>query len=486
MPEHCRINKMNSSGNDKVKLKMPADGSMSVHPVKKRIAAFLGLISICLMLTGCGFGFVEGVSGIPIIGSPLASMMVNVATMPADPTHSLLDVVMDSSYIDNGISKSLLLGNGATLADTEDTNVIQNLWKYVQAVYDKLSGVGIALCTTFFVISIIGMASKENTTLEHYIKELVKLMIAIAILSNLILIINSLMAIGDTALMTVRDEKYDSKVPYSASNDHRWELLMGNQDVWSGISFGGDNDDTMYINGSPAGEVNDTIQSFLDYSLNSSVVTLSNALRSSGRLKGSSLDTLTSNPFAPGGGFADSAGSGFLNESWNSPGSSEWPAVYKKLCTIAICMKASQKAEDSISGYGMLGAMGNWYSCFAFVLILAFASLVAKIAAYFAAYQRLLEIAWRVIFAPIGCSNMFDGAGANTPGVRYLKALFGVCLSGVLLIVILKLGTGLANDILIECCSSYNGSLLIAAIAVKLATIGAAMGVSGKVKEVMS
>ena len=112
--------------------------------------------------------------------------------------------------------------------------------------------------------------------------------------------------------------------------------------------------------------------------------------------------------------------------------------------------------------------------------------------AYFVVAQRLLEIAWRTVMAPVSFANVYDGAGGTTPGVRSLKVYFSLCMSAVLLIVILYIGNRFGNDILKTMISApashaeFTPAKLILAITVRLATLGAAIGVSNLAKEAIA
>ena len=145
------------------------------------------------------------------------------------------------------------------------------------------------------------------------------------------------------------------------------------------------------------------------------------------------------------------------------------------------------------------------------------AGLIAKVALYFAAISRLLDIGWRIVLAPVGCSNMFDG-GMNSPGVRYLKGIFAAIISAVVLYVICLIGSSISASFIAEGVQyvehaiigtsgtwqpgmggeAYTGTeiqiiavekmenSLLLSVAAMLATAGAAIGVSNKIKEVIS
>lgn len=107
---------------------------------------------------------------------------------------------------------------------------------------------------------------------------------------------------------------------------------------------------------------------------------------------------------------------------------------------------------------------------------------IAVAACEFAAITRAIEIGWKVVLAPIGVANCFEG-GASSPGIRYLKGLFATILSGVALYVVLAIGFSLVTGFISGGDKDYN-SFVLGAVAM-LSTAGAAIGVSGKVKEVV-
>ncbi len=105
---------------------------------------------------------------------------------------------------------------------------------------------------------------------------------------------------------------------------------------------------------------------------------------------------------------------------------------------------------------------------------------IAIIAIDFAGIARLLEVGWRIIFAPIGVSNCFEG-GANSAGMKYLKSLLGACLSGVAIYLVAAAGFSLTASFLV---STTKGAMWLADAAF-LGTAGAAIGISNKIREVI-
>jgi len=135
--------------------------------------------------------------------------------------------------------------------------------------------------------------------------------------------------------------------------------------------------------------------------------------------------------------------------------------------------------------YGFIGA-------FADALVVWLCSVITRIAINFAAISRIIELGWRICLAPVACANVFEG-GTNSPGVKYLKSLFAIILSSVALLVVAELGMSISAtflssgsiDIDMITANDLNNSLMGAAAA-QLATAGAAVGISNKIKEVVS
>lgn len=112
---------------------------------------------------------------------------------------------------------------------------------------------------------------------------------------------------------------------------------------------------------------------------------------------------------------------------------------------------------------------------------------IAIIAIDFAAISRLIELGWKVSLAPIGVANCFEG-GASSPAIKYLKGILGLALSSAAIYLTAVVGFALSGGLLSGIDldgSDLNGALFLAQAAL-LATAGAAIGVSAKIKEVLS
>lgn len=104
---------------------------------------------------------------------------------------------------------------------------------------------------------------------------------------------------------------------------------------------------------------------------------------------------------------------------------------------------------------------------------------ICIIAFDFAIISRALDIGWRVAVAPISCADMFEGA--NSPGVKHLKSIFGSALVALIMAIIAKAGALLVGGFLQD---TTNGSFWMA-VACQAAIAGAAIGANQKAKEIL-
>lgn len=152
--------------------------------------------------------------------------------------------------------------------------------------------------------------------------------------------------------------------------------------------------------------------------------------------------------------------------------------------SIAATVSSSEKINAS-TGEEIMTALennGNTTGSLYFqILFCWFIYHIGKIAMFFAAVARLIELGWRIAFAPIGLANCFEG-GTNSPAIRYLKSLFGVAISGAVLFLIFQIGTMVSQILFVQ----IDGAGMWAGVAALLATAGAAIGASNKVKEIIS
>lgn len=148
-------------------------------------------------------------------------------------------------------------------------------------------------------------------------------------------------------------------------------------------------------------------------------------------------------------------------------------------------LSASQKMTPTHTGEEIMTTLENdgntTESLYFQILICWLVYHIGKIAMFFAAVARLIELGWRIAFAPIGLANCFEG-GTNSPAIRYLKSLFAVAISGAVLFLIFQIGTMVSQILFVQ----ISGAGMWAGVAALLATAGAAISASNKVKEIIS
>mgnify|MGYP004459286459 CR=1 FL=1 len=149
-------------------------------------------------------------------------------------------------------------------------------------------------------------------------------------------------------------------------------------------------------------------------------------------------------------------------------------------------MKRDMDTAPGQDSAGVIGeAINAWYAktpkLLAFFQALVFFVIhqVCVIAFDFAIVSRAIDIGWRVAIAPISCADMFEGA--NSPGVRHLKSIFGSALVALLLAVIAQAGTLLVGGLL----SGTDDGTIFMAIACQVALAGAAVGANQKAREIL-
>lgn len=117
-------------------------------------------------------------------------------------------------------------------------------------------------------------------------------------------------------------------------------------------------------------------------------------------------------------------------------------------------------------------------------MLLWFMHQISIIAIYIAIFSRLMELGWRIAFGPIGVANNFDG-GANSAGIRYLKSIAGVALSGVAIFIVTACGFAVSAAMISEATLENSQTTLFGALGALLATAGAAIGIGNKIRDVV-
>ncbi len=99
------------------------------------------------------------------------------------------------------------------------------------------------------------------------------------------------------------------------------------------------------------------------------------------------------------------------------------------------------QAEALGTIYDSLKSMG-WIKALCLLLQLlipAIGTMICMLIMLVQMVGRLIEIGIRILFMPIGVSDAFTH-GTNSPGFRYIKKFFAVCLQGAVLLAVLNIG----------------------------------------------
>ena len=145
------------------------------------------------------------------------------------PARSSLETIFDTSEFSGPLDGLYLILNQT---GTGAGNIYLSLWNTVQKLtIQTITPVGVALVTTYFIMSLIDMASKDNTTLEHYINEFIKLIIAVTIVTKSWPIILYLLKISETMIRDIRNEIGKSQFDQL---DNIIDSIMNNSSSWGG------------------------------------------------------------------------------------------------------------------------------------------------------------------------------------------------------------------------------------------------------------
>lgn len=129
----------------------------------------------------------------------------------------------------------------------------------------------------------------------------------------------------------------------------------------------------------------------------------------------------------------------------------------------------------------------NWFGCLGPMFSLILPAVMVKLCTIIIwglLAGRLIEVAVRYIFFPIGASDVFTH-GMGSPGFRYIKKLFGASLQGVAMYIVVQIGVALmassAQDIL-GTDAAIAGPIF--KVIVMFSTIGAMLKVSSIVNDI--
>ena len=116
------------------------------------------------------------------------------------PVKMMLEPVFGESQLES-IVKFLKLAGGKQSGDFQT----EQFFKMINTVFDLLKPIGFALITTFFIIHMIDVISKDALTLDAFIKSLIALIIVISLAANSGEIMSAIFNIGEVSITTIFD-----------------------------------------------------------------------------------------------------------------------------------------------------------------------------------------------------------------------------------------------------------------------------------------
>lgn len=288
-------------------------------------------------------------------------------------------------------------------------------WGSVNSILDKTIGFGFAVITVFFLAAVLSKVQTETLTVDALIKLTIQLIIAGAVIGNIREIVNGLLSFGESVL----------------------NMMPGIGDAATATSLKPEYKKLLEEVAKKTPSATDTWQT----------VNMADVIK-----YGDSNKLPTSVPSA-------------MQDVFQKINASEYIA---KATTNSIGETlAKEWREDSSTIYiqALIESAIIWLL-----------HQVAIIGIDFAAFTRGIELGWRIAFAPIFAANTFEG-GMNSPGIRYLKTLLGVIISGAAIWAVAKIGFSMSADIL----KADTSANMWASVGCLLATAGAAIGVGNKV-----
>lgn len=120
------------------------------------------------------------------------------------PASDNLKAIFDTTEFSSPVKGLYLIVNNSDGGES----IYSSMWSSIQTKATiTIMPIGVALVTTYFIMTLIDMASKDNTTLEHYIKEFIKLIVAVTVVTNSWPIILYLLKIGESILKEIEASK---------------------------------------------------------------------------------------------------------------------------------------------------------------------------------------------------------------------------------------------------------------------------------------
>ena len=127
----------------------------------------------------------------------LEQILIEIQEWLLTPARWLIDQSIGTEQLESVINMLHLVSSQNSLIDTG------NYWAVINSVFSVMRPLGYALITTFFLVSIISLVSRESLTLEGFVKLVIQLIVVITIAGNAELLMNGIFSMGETALNSV-------------------------------------------------------------------------------------------------------------------------------------------------------------------------------------------------------------------------------------------------------------------------------------------
>lgn len=125
----------------------------------------------------------------------------------------------------------------------------------------------------------------------------------------------------------------------------------------------------------------------------------------------------------------------------------DWSMIFM---TVGTKFMADIQAGLTVTSIGLaditeiVDKMSFWtqIGVFAQLMLPLLASFLLRIAVYFMAYSRLIEMVLRAMMSPMGCADVVTG-GAHSAGIRYLKKMLAISLQGAMMLAVIAAASAL-------------------------------------------
>lgn len=105
------------------------------------------------------------------------------------------------------------------LSFSQGVDIFGNYWNAINTAFNVIKPFGIALITTYFILHMYDIATKDQLTIDSLIKSMIGLVLAIGIFGNMYTIVNTTISVGDTML-----SKLQTELTGTGSFDGDWKL----------------------------------------------------------------------------------------------------------------------------------------------------------------------------------------------------------------------------------------------------------------------